>query len=88
MTRTHLVLAVHTPLDIAGLDEVHDVVLDLVDRPPERGAHPLEFDRREGLEVEHDGAVPDGGDEVADVRREVDVDPMSGLCVGIGVTKS
>jgi hypothetical protein len=70
---THLILAVHAPVDLARLDQVHDVLLDLRERPPERRAHARERDRRERLEVQHHRAVPDALREVVHVRREVDV---------------
>jgi hypothetical protein len=75
----HLVLAVHTPVDRAGLDERDDLLLNFLDRPAERAAHAIELDRREGLEVEHDRPVADHVRQLGDVLREVEIQRVAGL---------
>lgn len=55
----YLVLTVHATLDVPSLDELYDVLLDLVNRPPKGFAHAIQFNRRKGLEVQHHCPVPD-----------------------------
>lgn len=76
---TDLVLPVDARLDLAGLNERDDLLLDLVDGPAERLAHALELDRRERLEVEHERFAADEVRQVQHVRGEVDVDVVTGL---------
>ena len=55
---THLVLPIDARLDLPGLDERDDLLLELIDGPPERLAHALETDRRKRLEVLHERLAP------------------------------
>lgn len=55
------------------------VRLRLVD--PERGRHARERDGREGLEVGEEGALADQAQEGSDVRRDVNVEQWSVLCM-------
>ena len=71
---TYLVLLVYTRADLARLDERDDLLLELLDRPPKRGAHAFHLDRRERLEVQDECAVLDHVDEGCNVVREVDVE--------------
>lgn len=66
-------------MDIPTLYERDDVPLDLRYCPAERGAHTVELDGGEGLEIQHDGAVPDERGEVVDVWEEVDIDAVPRL---------
>jgi len=53
-----LVLAIDPGYYSPTLYQRNDLLLDLLDGPPKRSAHPLELDSGEGLEIEHHGPVP------------------------------
>ena len=81
-----LVLAIDPGLYGPTLYQRNDLLLDLLDGPPERSAHPLELDSSEGLEVEHHGPVPDKVRQVMYVGAEVDIDVVTCLRYHISQT--
>lgn len=76
---TYFVLTVDPRLDLARLDKSDDLPLELLNGPPERGAHPLELDGCERLEVLHEGATADHVRNVRHVAPEVQVKRMARL---------
>jgi len=68
-----LVLAIDPGLYSPTLYQCNDLLLNLLDGPPKRSAHPLELDSGEGLEVEHHGPVPNKVCQVMYVGAEVDI---------------
>jgi hypothetical protein len=74
-----LVLAIDPGLYGPTLYQRNDLLLDLLDGPPKRSAHPLELDSSEGLEIEHHGPVPNKVRQVMYVGAEVDIDVVTCL---------
>jgi len=73
----HLVLAIHPSLNFSTLNQPHNVLLNLLNRPPKRSAHPIKPDSRKRLEVQNHSPVADEVGEVEDVRREVYIDVVA-----------
>jgi len=74
-----LVLAIDPGLYSPTLYQRNDLLLDLLDGPPKRSAHPLELDSGEGLEGEHHGPVPNKVRQVMYMGAEVDINVVTGL---------
>ena len=70
---TYLVLTVHARLDLARLDEGHDLTLEVIDGPPESFAHALEPNRRERLEIQHECLAPNEVCQSVHVHRDMNV---------------
>lgn len=76
---TNLVLSVYSRLDLAGLDEPDDLLLEILRRPAECTSKALQLDRRKWLEVQHKGTTTNQVGQVEHVRPQEEVDIMSRL---------
>ena len=74
-----LVLTIDPGLYSPTLYQRNDLLLDLLDSPPKRSAHPLELDSGKGLEVKHHGPVPNKVRQVMYVGAEVDINVVTCL---------
>ena len=83
---SNLVLTIDPGLYSPTLYQRNDLLLDLLDGPPKRSAHPIELDSSEGLEVEHHGPVPDKVHQVMYVGAEVDINVVTHLRYHISQT--
>ena len=79
MIDPNLILTIHAPLDIPRLNEVHNMIFNLFNRPTECSTHSIKFNGSERLEIKNHCAVPDKVCQVMYVLREVNVYGMSCL---------
>ena len=79
MIDPNLILTIHAPLDIPRLNEVHNMIFNLLNRPTECSTHSIKFYGCERLEIKNHSAVSDKVCQVMYVLREVNVYGMSCL---------
>jgi hypothetical protein len=78
----YFILTVDPTEDVPPLNERDHLPLRIFDCPSKRGAHTLQPDRRERLEIEYDGAGAYERDEGPDVCTEQWIEQKTGLIGG------
>ena len=83
---SNLVLTIDPGLYSPTLYQRNNLLLDFLDSPPKRSAHPLQLDSSEWLEVKHHGPVPNKVRQVMYVGAEVDIDVVTCLIYHVSQT--